>query len=340
MEPIKKIVNQQKKSRGKSMSLLIWFTNYCVLPKKLIMFSLCFISLIQVKAQQEQMYSQYMFNMLHINPAYAGNRAANNITLMYRKQWININGAPQTATLSWDRRQDESNVGYGLEIYNDQLGVEKTTGVQAFYSYHIPFDNSFLALGVSAGALNYTGAFSEVNAMTSGDAMFQSDVSGIKPTAGAGALYATDRWYAGFSIPALFPTKINVENSGYVQTVGGDNHYFLTGGYLFTLSPEVKLKPSILMKAVKGTSLQEDFNLNMWIEDLLCLGVSYRTQDAVIFMFELQLTEELRFGYSYDYTISDLKEYSKGTHEFMIRYEFNNISSQGYHRRILSPRYY
>ncbi|MDR3705675.1 MAG: type IX secretion system membrane protein PorP/SprF [Paludibacteraceae bacterium] len=323
-----------KKSAPRFRSMPCFF----ITLKPLVLSCLSFLFVLQMKAQQEQMYSQYMFNMLHVNPAYAGNRAADNITLLYRKQWMNIPGSPQTATLSWDRRQSESNVGYGLELYNDQLGVEKTTGVQAFYSYHIPLDNSFLALGVCAGVLNYSASFSEVDALKSGDAMFQSDVSGLKPTAGFGTLYATDRWYAGFSVPALFSTKIKVENSGYVQTVGGDNHYFLVGGYLFTLSDAVKLKPSFLMKAVKGSSMQEDFNLNTWIYDTMCFGVSYRTQDAVVVMFELQLIDELRLGYAYDYTISSLNEYSKGTHEIMLRYEFNNVVQKG--RRVLSPRYY
>ena len=287
-----------------------------------------------LKAQQEPMYSGYMFNMSHINPAYAGNRATDNITALYRKQWVAIEGAPATASLSWDKRAEESNVGYGLQIYNDQLGIEATSGIQAFYSFRIPFEKSFLSLGLSGGVLNYRAAFSRVLTTQSGDPVFQEDVNGLLPTAGFGILYATDNWYMGLSVPALFETKINVNNSQVVSSA--NNHYFLTGGYIFDASEVLKLKPSILLKAVKGAPLEYDFNMNAWIQDIIGLGISYRTNDALVAMFDIQVSTEFRLGYAYDYTISNLKPFSKGTHELMLRYEFTSKKNQ----RILSPRYY
>ena len=305
------------------------------LPKIRLM--LCFCLLFvgnSLKAQQEPMYSQYMFNMLHINPAYAGNRAVDNITTLYRKQWVAIEGAPTTASLSWDRRQEGSNVGYGLQIYNDQLGIESTSGVQAFYSYRIPFEKSFLSFGLSGGVLNYRAAFSQTSTTQSGDPLFQDDVNGWLPTIGFGILYATENWYAGLSVPALLETKINADNQQV--TTGANNHYFLTGGYIFDVSEMLKLKPSILLKAVRGAPFEYDINLNAWIQNIMGLGVSYRTGDAIVAMFELQIFPEFRLGYAYDYTISNLKPYSKGTHELMLRYEFGNKKNQ----RVLSPRYY
>lgn len=314
------------------------FTNllmYLYLSKIRLM--LCFCLLFggnSLKAQQEPMYSQYMFNMSHINPAYAGNRATNNITALFRKQWIAIEGAPATASLSWDKRADESNVGYGLQIYNDRLGVESTSGIQAFYSYRIPFEKSFLSFGLSGGVLNYRAAFSSVLTIQGGDPVFQEDVNGLLPTAGMGVLYASEKWYLGLSVPALLETKINIENKQY--TTGANNHYFLTGGYIFYVSESLKLKPSVLLKAVKGAPLEYDFNMNAWIHDILGLGLSYRTADAFIAMFDIQILPELRLGYAYDYTISNLKPFNKGTHELMLRYEFSNKKKE----RILSPRYY
>ena len=280
------------------------------------------------------MYSQYMFNMMHINPAYAGNRAVDNITTLFRKQWVGIEGSPTTATLSWDRRQEESNIGYGLQIYNDRLGIESTSGIQAFYSYRIPFQHSFLSLGLSGGVLNYRAAYSTVETSQGGDPLFQENVNGLLPTAGIGALYATDQWYIGLSVPALLETKINIHNQQV--TTSANNHYFLTGGYIFQVSESFKLKPSILLKAVEGAPFEYDFNLNAWLQDIVGLGVSYRTNDALVAMFELQIAPEFRLGYAYDYTISNLQPFSKGTHELMLRYEFNSKDS----RRILSPRYY
>jgi len=302
-----------------------------------IQLTLCFCLIvfsISLKAQQEPMYSQYMFNLLHINPAYAGNRADDNVTMLYRKQWVGIPGAPSTGSLAWDRRKVESNVGYGLQIYNDQLGVETTSGIQAFYSYRIPFKKSFLSFGLSGGVLNYRAAFSTVLTTSDGDPLFQKDESAWLPTAGVGFLYATENWYVAFSVPALLETKLTTNN--ILVTTGANNHYFLAGGYIFTVSDVLKMKPSILLKAVKGAPFEYDFNLNAWIQDIIGLGISYRTNDAFVGMFELQISPQFRLGYAYDYTISNLKPYSKGTHELMLRYEFNHRKDQ----LILSPRYY
>ena len=301
-----------------------------------VIFILCLFLLAgnTLKAQQEPMYSQYMFNLLQINPAYAGNRAVENITTLYRQQWVGIDAAPATATLSWDRRQEGSNVGYGLQIYNDQLGIESTSGIQGFYSFRIPFRNSFLSLGLSGGVLNYRAAFSTATTTQGGDPLFQEDVNYWLPTAGVGVLYASERWYAGLSAPALLQTKVNSDNT--LVTTSANNHYFLTAGYVFDVSESLKLKPSFLMKAVKGAPFQYDLNLNAWILDIVGLGASYRTGDAYVGMFELQISQAFRLGYAFDYTISNLQRYSKGTHELMLRYEFNNQRTN----RILSPRYY
>lgn len=288
-----------------------------------------------LKGQQEPMYSQYMFNMIHINPAYTGNRAVDNITALYRAQWVGITGAPRTGSITWDRRIEGSNEGIGLQVYNDQLGIEKTTGVQAFYSHRIPFDDAFLSLGVSGGLLNYRANLSETNPLDNTDPLLQNDVNGWLPTAGFGMLFATEKWYVGLSVPALLHTKIDAENQLNQKSFGANNHYFLTGGYLFTLSEVVKLKPSILIKAVKGATVQYDFNLNGWFHDILGVGVSYRTGDAFVGMVEFQVLPQLRIGYSYDYTISDLKSYNKGTHEIMLRLELGGASKEAQ-----SPRYY
>ena len=149
--------------------------------------SICFwLMCASLEAQQEPMYSQYMFNMLQINPAYAGNRVVDNITTVYRKQWINIPGAPTTATLSWDKRQAGTNVGYGLQIYNDKISIENTSGLQGFYSYRLPFEDSFLSFGLSGGVLYYNAALSQVKTTAQGDPLLQEDVQRVLPTAGFG----------------------------------------------------------------------------------------------------------------------------------------------------------
>lgn len=302
---------------------------FCLLGMMMLSFSL--------HAQQEPMYSQYMFNMLNINPAYAGNRVSDNITALYRNQWIGLEGAPKTMTLTWDRRKPDGNVGYGLQLYNDKIGVEKTTGVQAFYAYRIPFENSFLSFGLSGGVLNYQADYTQVTTIQPGDPRFQQNENGWLPTAGFGILFASEYWYLGLSVPALLHTKINAVNYLDQNDFGANNHYFLTGGYAFDLSEGVKIKPSVLLKAVKGAPLELDLNMNVWFMNILGVGASYRTGDALIGSIEFQLMPQLRLGYAYDYTISDLRSYNRGTHELMLRLE---IGTGGKADKILSPRYY
>ena len=298
----------------------------------------CFLLIsTSLKAQQEPMYSQYMFNMLQINPAYAGNRVVDNITAVHRRQWINIAGAPTIATLSWDKRQTGTNVGYGLQVYNDKIGIENTTGLKGFYSYRLPFENSFLSFGVSGGVLYYNAALSQIKTTDEGDPLLQEDIVRVLPTAGFGLLYGSENWYIGFSVPALLKTKVNGSGAKATYSVGGNNHYFVTAGYVFEVSENFELKPSVLMKAVAGFPMQFDFNINGWINKVVGLGISYRTGDAVVGMLELQVSKEFQLGYAYDYTISNLSTYTKwGTHELMLRYEFGGPKT----RRILSPRYY
>jgi len=297
---------------------------------------------IPLRAQQEVMYSQYMYNMININPAYAGNRVGDNITSLYRKQWVNIVGAPKAFSLSWDKGTEDdaglhyksSPVGYGLQLYSDQLGIETSQGVQGFYSYRLKFRESFLVFGVSAGVMNYRAAYSKVSTSQGGDPLFQEDVNAILPTVGIGAMYSTMHWYAGLSVPALLKTKINFDKSQI--TSAANNQYFLTGGYIFDVSEDLKIKPSLLLKAVKGESLHYDVNINAWIQNTVGLGVSYRANDALVGMFEIRITPQLTLGYAYDYLISNLKTFSTGSHELMMKIEFN----QPKNFRVISPRYY
>jgi len=297
----------------------------------------------QLKAQHEIMYSQYMYNMININPAYAGNRGGDNITSLYRKQWVNVVGAPTTYSLSWDKgtgsrkgllSSDDWPVGYGLQIYKDQVGIETTQGIQAFYAYRIKFNKSVLSLGLSGGVMNYRALYSQVATYTGGDPLFQEDVSAIVPTAGVGALYATTHWYVGLSVPSLLQTKI-MDNKQQITT-GSDSHYFLTGGYVFYVSEDLILKPSVMLRAVKSEALQYDINFNAWIQNTVGLGVSYHSKDAVVGMFNIRITPQITLGYAYDYLISNMTHFSKGSHELIVNFQFNTPNDS----RIISPRYY
>jgi type IX secretion system PorP/SprF family membrane protein len=300
-------------------------------------------STVHCEGVQLPMYSQYMFNMININPAYAGHRGMNSLTALYRNQWVGIKGAPVTTTISWDRRANESNVGYGAQLYNDQLGAESTTGVQAFYSYRLPFETTSLIFGLSAGVLNYAIDPSKLDFGVSGvnsDVAFSNKANGILPTAGFGMLYSAHSWYVNFSIPSLLGTRPDVNNPNQIGNKFGENfHYFLGAGYNFSVNENLDLKPSVLLKSVgtPSSSFQADLNLTAWIQNTVGVGFSYRTNSSFVGMAEIQISNFIRVGYAYDYSISLLNKYAGATHEIMLRYEFVTPNRQS---NILSPRYY
>lgn len=294
---------------------------------------LCFHTSV-LYGQQAPLYSQYMFNMLYVNPAYAGARAVNSVNALYRNQWVGLKGSPKTTCISFDKREEDSSVGYGVQLYNDQLGVENSTGLQGFYSYRLSLKRSTLAFGLSAGLLNYKANYDQTNPVQTGDPAL-TNVNSILPTAGFGVLYSMDRWYAGFSIPALLKTRTYYKDS-ISDKIFANNHYFLTGGYIFDVSDELKVKPSVLFKKVAGSPVQMDLNINAWLQNIVGLGLSYRTGDAVVGMAEVMVTPKITIGYAYDFTISSLNQYNQGTHELMLRYEFDTNKVLD----VLSPRYY
>lgn len=304
-----------------------------------ILFCFHFSSL---KGQQGTMYSQYMFNMLSINPAYAGNRAVDNVTVLYRNQWSGFPGAPQSAFVSWDKRKQDSNVGYGAQMYTDHIGDENTTGAQGFYSFRIPFRRSTLTLGVSGGMFNYGFQLLGSNAWDQGDPSLMNESIWV-PTVGIGTLYFTEKWYVGLSIPTLLKTEVNISDKVQkVNNFGANHQVYLSGGYIYEANNLLSLKPSFLIKTYTASPIQIDLNLNAWYLNKYGIGFSYRTGDfntggAVVGIAEYQITQQIRIGYAYDYTLSAVNLYSKQTHEILLRYEFDTSKSSF---NIRSPRYY
>ena len=291
-------------------------------------------------AQTEPMYSQYMYNMLGVNPAYAGNREATSLNFFQRNQWIGLKGAPKTTSVSIDQAVHESNMGWGVQAYDDRLGVESATGVNAMLSTKIRVsENGVLSGGLSIGLMNYKVNLNDVmNRYTPNDPSFvsTSKPSQWMPMVGAGLFYNTDKFYMGLSSPSLLQSRManyaNL-NSG-IQKMDAF-HLFLNAGYVLTLNEDVKLKPSTMIKMVSGAPIEFDLNTNIWLRDVVSLGASYRTGDAVVGMVETQINENLRMGYAYDMTISPLKYYNNGSHEILLRYEFSNNKA-----KVKSTRYF
>ncbi|MFN4975357.1 MAG: type IX secretion system membrane protein PorP/SprF [Bacteroidota bacterium] len=304
---------------------------------KLSTLSVALLLTVSAFAQQKPMYSQYMFNMLNINPAYAGSRGAMSAVALYRNQWVGFPGAPRTTTFSFDMPIQNRKVGLGMQLYDDRVGIERTTGFNAIYAFRFQFAGSgTLSLGLQAGLLNYQANYTEVNTYLPNDPAFSSNVRGILPAFAAGVYYNSDKFYVGFSTPALLRTKIKYNNAAEVASVTSrDLHLYLASGTVFDLNPDLALKPSILVKAVSGAPVEVDINCNLWLQNKISLGASYRTGDAIVGMVEYQVNQQLRFGYAYDKTFSNLGTLVNGTHEIMLRLEFGSPSV-----RVSSPRYF
>ena len=301
----------------------------------------------QVRAQQDKMFSQYMFNMMALNPAYAGSRDVLSMSALYRNQWTGIQGAPQTATFTADMPLNNERVGVGLQLYSDKAGVVSEAGGFASYAFRIKVGaKTTLALGLQAGASSYQANLTEVKTSPDGsiDPAFASNISKILPNFGTGIYLSNDRSYLSISVPRLIKNKLSEYNVGDLRSVQA-RHAYLAAGFVVGLSPVVKMKPSMLVKYAEGAPLGFDGNINFWFADRIAIGASIRrnqfsswtkyTTDAVVGMLEVQLTDQFRFGYAYDHTMNNLGTVAPSSHEIMIRYELGFGKN-----RILTPRYF
>ena len=296
-------------------------------------------------AQQEPMYSQYMFNPLTINPAYAGSRKVISTSVIYRQQWLGIDGAPKTIFASFDTPIKKDKIGLGFTIANDKIGITNQLNANLSGSYQIQVSRKAnLAFGLQTGITQFTADyagvdFSKTNSSLLPDQAFSSSVNKVTPNFGAGLYLSSDKYYVGFSAPKLIKNSFNgafsaAEDLGKFK-YGLSRHYFLTAGCLIKLNEIYKLKPSFLIRAVAGAPLGIDINTNLWIKDVLGIGVSYRTQNALVGIVEFQLNSQLRLGYGYDFPLTNLSNVSSGSHELLLRYEFGFGRSD-----MKSPRYF
>jgi type IX secretion system PorP/SprF family membrane protein len=293
-----------------------------------------------VHAQTEPMYSQYMYNMLGVNPAYAGNREAMSFNFFQRNQWNGIKGAPKTTAVSIDQSIKEGRIGLGLQAYDDRLGVESATGFNGMLSTRIKVsEKGILSGGLSFGLMNYRINLNEVyNRNNPNDPSFISTNNPSKwtPSLGMGVYYNTDRFYAGISTPSIIKSRL-ASYDDFISSINKSNafHLFANTGYVFDVNEDVKLKPSTMIKMVSGAPIEADINLNVWLKDMIGLGGSYRTGDAFVGMVELQATTNLRIGYAYDVPFNPLKYFTRGSNELMLRYEIGNFKT-----KIKSTRYF
>lgn len=297
----------------------------------------------RVFAQQDPMYSQYVFNGLLINPAYAGSREVLSATALYRNQWVNIPGAPKTGVFSIDSPVKNQKVGLGLNVVFDKIGVTSHTGMAGIYSYKLYFTESALSFGLQAGINFFNSNYSDVDYSngsngTNADPAFMSNYHMVLPGFSFGTYYHTDKFYAGFSIMDILGQTIQDKiypNAANDMTINTVSHFFLSSGYLFDLSPDIMFQPSFLIKYVGGAPLAGDINAVFSFYNLLCLGVSYRSYASVDFLMQVKINEQLSLGYSYEYSTNELSTYTSGSHEVVLRYQFDFLKG-----KIATPRFF
>lgn len=310
--------------------------------RKIVLFFLALIAFGGLTAQQDAQYTQYMYNTISVNPAYAGSRGVLSVTGLHRSQWVGLDGAPNTQTVNI-HSPITSRVGLGLSIVNDEIGngTNQDTYFDGVFSYTIPTSNTGkLSFGIKAGGhllnidfnklANYN---SEANALTGNgiDKRFAANF-------GAGVYYHTDRFYAGLSVPNFLKTEHFDDAASASSFLAEErlNFYFITG-YVFDINQDLKLKPAALVKAVSGAPLQLDISANALINQRFTLGAAYRWDAALSALFAFQITDQLMLGLAYDREVTALgnTSFNDGSFEIMLRYEFLTR-----YKKVLTPRFF
>ena len=308
--------------------------------KKLIITGLLGISLGgSMLAQQDPLYTQYRNNMLSVNPAYAGSRDALTIGLLHRSQWVGIDGAPTTQTLTIHGPLVNENLGFGFSVVHDKIGPTSSTGLYGDLSGRVKLtSNGYLAGGIKLGLNFFRSNLTDVATGAQGDDPYSQNTSRILPNLGFGVYYYTPKFYLGLSSPKLVQNVLYADDlpSGEVFEVTEKRHYFAIAGVVLELNPNLKFRPSVLARLVEGAPNSLDVTGSFIFADKFWIGGYYRYQESLGILLDYNFTPQLKVGYSYDFTLTELQDYNSGSHEISITYDF--IFNDA--KKIKSPRYF
>jgi type IX secretion system PorP/SprF family membrane protein len=299
---------------------------------KILLFALMFTGVLSY-AQQDAQFTQYMYNTININPAYAGSRGALSMFALYRTQWVGLDGAPVTSAVSMNTPLNESNLGLGVSFINDKIGPTTENTISADLSYTIPTSETWkLSFGIKATANLFDLDATKLNPVDATDPSLQN-YSTFSPNIGGGLYWHSDKAYLGFSIPNFIQTNRYDDNE--VAIFKEKISYYLIGGLVFDLNQDIKFKPAFLTKMIEGAPLQVDVSANFLFFEKLMLGASYRWSASLSAMVGFQVSDALYIGYGYDRETTNLNNYNSGSHEISLRYElFKN------NNKITTPRFF
>lgn len=301
----------------------------------LILGILIMLTVNNIYCQQDPQYTQYMYNMHIVNPAYAGSSGTLNIGLLHRTQWVGLDGAPKT-TVATINAPIRKNVGVGLSIFSDNIGPVKEQNLFVDFSYTIQTsDRGNLAFGLKGGFTFLDALLTTLDLGDNiADDVFREDIKDSYINFGAGAFYYTDNFYVGLSMPNFLNQYHLKRKSGIISEAAEKMHYFLTSGYVFELSDNLKLKPSVLLKGAGGAPVSIDVSGNVLINNKLEFGLSWRADDSISALMNMEVSRGVRIGYAYDHTITNLGDFNSGSHEIMLLFIVSNS------RAGLSPRFF
>lgn len=292
-----------------------------------------------LSAQQEAMYTHYMFNTLSVNPAYAGSRDAFTITGIHRHQWVSFPGAPITQTVTMHAPVANDQVGLGFSVVNDKIGPSLTTAIYADFAYRLKLNERGhkLAFGLKAGINLFNSNFTNLSLIEENDDAFKTSFKNeLLPNFGAGIYYSAPKFYIGLSTPKLLQNTVPGDEDNR-NTLNGKRHYFFIAGTVISLNQDFALKPTCFVKVVEGAPIEGDITASLSYRDKMSIGIGYRTMADASAMIGFQFTDALAMGYSFDWSfVNKTAKYNYGSHEIMLRYDLIYKNEN----KIKSPRYF
>ncbi len=294
---------------------------------------------VELKSQQDPQFTHYMYNTVNVNPAYAGTRDVFNINLLHRSQWVGLDGAPTSQTLSFNTPLRNKKMGVGLSVVNDRIGPINQTFIYADYSYTVKLTEKMkLSFGMKAGINWFQPKISSLSTVQGNDPSFieASATNTIKPNIGAGIYLHHDNWYVGVSSPRLVENKFKLGSiSNDTASLKENRHTFFIAGCIIPVTKDLKLKPTVMVKTVVNSPISIDATLEALIYNKFSLGAGVRVNDSFYAMLGYQFSTQFKASFAYDYTTTRLQNINNGTIEIMLNYDFffNND-------KLRSPRYF